>query len=316
MPEDKITGLEVKRQDRQPVGKGINFMRFIQFSAAKLNLSLRVTKKRGDGFHDIVSLFLRLPATETLSISNIEGAGSDNVRVKGAEIEGENIVSRALRRIREAGVDVPFLDVEISKIISPGSGLGAGSGNAAAVLCWLRRLTGSATCPKRQNNDSAWQNAALKTGADVPFLFSCRKFALVSGIGEILEPLESIKLYASIVLPEWSVGTENAYTQLDNRYGGKYPLSYSAARDEAHALHKKLLAGERIGLLPNDFAPALMEKFPGYIELFDMFDKSGHIAWGITGSGGAAFALSGEMHPPLAAAWPLWVRQILAPDLV
>ena len=88
------------------------FMRFIQFSAAKLNLSLRVTKKRLDGYHDIVSLFLRLPAVESLSISKAEVRGKDDVRVSGVEIEGENIVSSALRRAREAGVDVPFLDVE------------------------------------------------------------------------------------------------------------------------------------------------------------------------------------------------------------
>ena len=290
-------------------------MRFIQPSAAKLNLSLRVTKKRSDGYHDIVSLFLRLSSVETLSITKIEGADSDNVRVSGVEVEGENIVSRALRLARKAGLDAPFLDVEISKTIFPGSGLGAGSGNAAAVLCFLCGLSRQAGSAAYQNG-LAWLNVALKTGADVPFLFSCNPLALVSGVGEILEPLEPLKFYASIVFPEWSVGTENAYAQLDGRHGGEYPLSGSAARAEAYALHKKLLAGERVGFMPNDFAPALMEKFPEYLGLFDVFDKSGHIAWGVTGSGGAAFALSKEIQPHLADAWPYWVRQVMTLDIV
>ena len=285
-------------------------MRFIQFSAAKLNLSLRVTKKRGDGYHNIVSLFLRLSAMETLSISRIKEGDSDNVRMSGGGVEGENIVSRALRRAREAGFDAPFLDVEISKTISPGSGLGAGSGNAAAILCWLRRLAGSAAEPRQK-----WQEAALRTGADVPFLFSGCPLAMVSGIGEIIEPLEPLKLHATIVFPEWGVGTGNAYAQLDSRYGEEYPLSESEARNEARALHRKLLTGERVGLLPNDFAPALMEKFPGYLELFDTFKKNGHIAWGITGSGGAAFALSNEYQPPLADIWPSWTREVITLDI-
>jgi len=283
-------------------------MRFVQLSATKLNLSLRVTKKRSDGYHDIVSLFLRLPNLETLSISRTEGA-ADHVGVSGAKIEGENVVSRALRRAREAGFDAPFLDVEVSKTIPPGSGLGAGSGNAAAILSWL------AGSEVSQKDDQAWQNVVLKTGADVPFLFSGCPLALVSGVGEILEPLEPLKLCASIVFPEWSVGTGDAYAQLDGRYGGEYPLSDPAARAEARALHKRLLAKERIGLLPNDFAPALMERFSGYLDLFDMFDKSGHIAWGITGSGGAAFALSDKNPPPWAAERPSWARLVLTLDL-
>jgi len=106
--------------------------------------------------------------------------------------------------------------------------------------------------------------------------------------------------------------------QLDNWYGGdnlKYPLSDSEARAEAKILHQKLLKKETIGFLPNDFAPILIEKFPAYISLFDMFGKSGHIAWGITGSGGAAFALSSEVQAPLAYAWPSWVRQVLTVEV-
>jgi 4-diphosphocytidyl-2-C-methyl-D-erythritol kinase len=277
-------------------------MRFVQFSAAKLNLSLRVTKKRVDGYHDIVSLFLRLPSVETLSISRNQARAADEVRAVGVEVEGENVVSRALRLAREAGFEAPFLDVEISKTIPPGSGLGAGSGNAAAVLNWLA-------------GDLALQRVALKTGADVPFLYSRCPLALVSGVGEILEPLEPVRLYATIVFPEWSVGTGNAYAQLDDRYGVEYPLSDSAARTEAYALHERLLAGNRAGLLPNDFAPALIEKFPDYLALFDLFDKSGCVAWGITGSGGAAFALSHEPGPPLIAAWPSWASRVMTLDV-
>lgn len=275
-------------------------MRFLVPSAAKLNLSLRVTSLRSDGYHDIVSLFLRLPSAEVLAVSRADDA--DRVCVRGMEIEGENILSRALRYAREAGFEVPFLDVEIMKTLHPGSGLGAGSGNGAALLRWL---AGGADTP-------SWREAARRTGADVPFLFSEFSLALVSGIGEVLEPLDPLSFHAWIVFPDWSVGTENAYGALDRRYGGTYPLNEAEAWNEAASLCRRLRDGERVGLLPNDFAPGLMEKFPDYDKLFALFESAGSCAWGITGSGGAAFGLFRDVVSPFAVSWPDRVRQVLS----
>jgi 4-diphosphocytidyl-2-C-methyl-D-erythritol kinase len=298
-------------------------VRFVQPSAAKLNLSLRVTKKRGDGYHDIVSVFLRLPPLETLLIS--ARAEGDEVRVYGVDIgkEGkdkengnENIVARGLMYAREAGYEIPFLDVEILKTLYPGSGLGAGSGNGAAILRWLAGGNGFAKEHRDDLSCLAWRDVALKMGADVPFLFSEIPLALVSGIGEVIEPLEPLnlkpRLHALIVFPSWSVGTGNAYSQLDRRCGSVYPLDETAARTEAENLCRKLRSGERVGLLPNDFTPGLLEEFPDYGKLFDVFEKKGSCAWGITGSGGAAFALSSEASSPLAFQWPLEMRQVLS----
>ncbi|MDR3265333.1 MAG: 4-diphosphocytidyl-2C-methyl-D-erythritol kinase [Synergistaceae bacterium] len=277
-------------------------MRFVQSCAAKINLSLRVTSVRSNGYHNIMSLFLRLPSAEALLISKAEG--EDRVYVRGMEIEGENIVARALRHARSAGFDVPFLDVEVLKTLPPGSGLGAGSGDGAAVLRWLAG----------GESGHVWRDVALKTGADVPFLFSGFPLARVSGIGEELEPLDPLSLHVLVALPEWSVETENAYGRLDLCYGGFYPLNEEAAREEADLLHRRLKSGEDVGFLPNDFVPALMDQFPGYIRLFNLFKSAGSHAWGITGSGGAAFALFRKTPCPLSISWPQWIRQVAAFD--
>ena len=276
-------------------------MRFIQPSAAKLNLSLRVTGRRGDGYHHIVSLFLRLPPAETLLIAEAQD-GQDSVRTQGMEIAGENVVARALRHAREEGLHVPFLDVEIFKTLYPGSGLGAGSGNAAAILRWLAGV-----------EEGFWRDAALKTGADVPFLFSGLPVALAFGVGEALEPLEPLGgVFVTVAFPRWTVETGKAYERLDRWYGNAYPLDETAARAEAEALYQRLRAGELVGLLPNDFAPYLMKSFPDYLGLFELFDRTGHIAWGITGSGGAAFALS---TAPRTVPWPPNVHRVLSVQL-
>jgi 4-diphosphocytidyl-2-C-methyl-D-erythritol kinase len=259
-----------------------------------------VTGRREDGYHDIVSVFLRLPSVETLLIAEAEGA--DAVRVSGVEVQGENIVLRALRSARELGFAVRPLDVEIVKTLYPGSGLGAGSGNGAAVLRWI---AGPDDSPE-------WRAAARKTGADVLFLFLGYPLALISGTGDVIEPLAPLAANVLVVLPDWNVNTEDAYKQLDLRREGRRSLDIPAARAEALGLVEKLRIGERAGFLPNDFALLLREKFPGYDKLFDVFDEGGAFAWGITGSGGAAFALFHELPKARALPWPSWARRILS----
>ncbi|NLL36143.1 MAG: 4-diphosphocytidyl-2C-methyl-D-erythritol kinase [Fretibacterium sp.] len=259
-----------------------------------------MTSKREDGYHDLVSLFLRIPSMESLRITPLKQASCDRVRTLGLEIEGENILLRALRLAREAGFSVPFLDVEIQKNLPPGSGLGAGSGNGAALLQWLAANTPS----------PVWQQVARSTGADVSFLFSGAPLALVSGIGDVIEPLPCFPLSALVVFPGWKVGTKNAYGELDERCGGVYSKKESEARSETDALYKALVEGRPCGFLPNDLASALLERFPRYSELFVLFEELGYHAWGITGSGSAAFALSPKTRLP-EVPWPSWVEQVI-----
>lgn len=275
-------------------------MRCILPSFAKLNLSLRVTGRRDDGYHDLVSVLLRIASGETLRVTRRPGSvAGDLIRAEGMPLEGENIVARALRLARESGLAAPSLEVEILKSLFPGAGLGAGSGNGAALLRWLAA----------GNPDPRWMEVARRTGADVPCLFSGLPVALVSGMGERLEPLPPSSLGGWVIFPDWSVGTRNAYGELDSRYSRGYPLCESEARAEALSLYGALTKGECVGLLPNDFAPLLLERFPGYRELFGMFERAGALAWGITGSGGAAFCLFRAPVPGVDC--PEWVRQVL-----
>ena len=275
-------------------------MRFVLPSFAKLNLSLRVTGRRDDGYHDLVSLFLRIPSGETLRVlRRPDPASGDLVNVEGMELEGENIVARALRLARESGLTVPSLDIEILKSLFPGAGLGAGSGNGAALLRWL-----AAEIP-----DPRWPEIARRTGADVPCLFSGFPVTLVSGIGDCLEPLPALSLGGWVLFPDWSVGTRGAYDELDARHPRGYPLCASEAREEALCLYEELKKGKRVGLLPNDFALPLLERFSGYRELFGALERSEALAWGITGSGSAAFCLFAAPAPRLDC--PEWGRQVL-----
>ena len=261
-------------------------MRLILPTFAKLNLTLRVINKRPDGYHNIVSTFLRIPSGDVLYVSE-STAGIDIVNAN-IPIKGENIVAKALRIAREEGFKIPPMNIMIHKSIPPGSGLGAGSGNAAALLL----LFGA-------------EKIASKVGADVPFLCTDLTMAIASGIGDHIEPAKSVVPHGVIVIPDWQTDTKNAYAELDEiGFGVDTMLARTEMRDMYHAN-----AGKYVGLLPNDFLKVLLKKHPKYNEIFKLFKDSGVAnAWGVTGSGSAAFAV---LRESVKFTWPSYIKHVL-----
>ena len=253
-------------------------MYILKNSFAKVNITLRVTGVKSDGYHNIYSLFHRLNASEKLHVS-VSDRDNDIVNSEGALIKGENIISRALRVAREYGLNIPFLDVSGYKTIPPGMGLGGGSGNAGAVLGFA-----GAELPL---------DVVSKIGADVPFFYRNHETAIVHGIGDIIDPVDKLRLNIAVIIPKWNSVTANAYKLLDMYWlpRGGYPLGEDGAKEELDKIYSLLASNKFAGLLPNDFAPWLIEDNTLYENFFKIFSGTGAIAWGITGSGAAMFAL-------------------------
>jgi 4-diphosphocytidyl-2-C-methyl-D-erythritol kinase len=71
-----------------------------------------------------------------------------------------------------------------------------------------------------------------------------------------------------------------------------------------------------VGLLPNDFTPVLLKRYPEYETFFRAAELTGSTGYGITGSGSACFALFDEPHRmkdicSSCRTWK-WVHKILA----
>jgi 4-diphosphocytidyl-2-C-methyl-D-erythritol kinase len=255
-------------------------MFFIQ-SDAKLNISLRVTGKRSDGYHEIRSIFFRLPSLESLTITPQYGHNvRDRLVTSGEKVDGENILEKIMRRARQIA-EIPPLHIDLVKNIPPGSGMGGGSGNGAALLSWLQCFTGK-TMPMPG-----------EFGSDVPFFCSAAKWALAGGRGEEIRTLARPPENPAVVVatPGWAVSTKNAFELLSVAGGGQFPLTAEEGEREICAVLGGLGEKRRIGLLPNDFLPRLMKVFPQYLDFFAAFEKSGASAWGLTGSGSSIFGL-------------------------
>ncbi len=165
---------------------------------AKLTRTLKMTGVRDDGFHlldaEMVSLDLH-------DLVTIDPSGS-GVRVigpfaDGVPTDGSNLVARALDMVARTA------HVTIDKRIPHGGGLGGGSTDAATVLRW----GGLGTDP-----DSLERASTL--GADISFCLVGGR-ARVTGIGEIVEPLEHVERHITLIIPPLAVSTPAAYRAWD-----------------------------------------------------------------------------------------------------
>ncbi|MDR3332123.1 MAG: 4-diphosphocytidyl-2C-methyl-D-erythritol kinase [Synergistaceae bacterium] len=206
--------------------------------------------------------------------------------VIGADIPGENILLGTCRSLRERfGTSaLPPLDMRLYKHVPMGSGVGAGSGNAAALIRWFERFSGESTDV----------SDAVAMGADVAFLASGYDIAMAGGVGDVLECISGgLDLAAAIFFPEWNCDTREAYKTLDS-ISGRIVTDEAECRDEALDVLDRLKRGERAGILPNDFIQCLKKHEMCYNILYGIFERSGALAWGLCGSGSACFALYGK----------------------
>lgn len=181
---------------------------------AKLTRSLRITGVRPDGFHLIDAEMVTLDFADTLTIDPQTRGLHIKPAATGLAVPAtaDNSVARALALVqRDVGV-------QIDKAIPAGAGLGGGSADAAAILRWA-------------NFDDPIQSATL--GADVPFCVRGGR-ARVTGIGEIIEPLEDIDVAYTLLIPPLGCATPAVYAAWDALGGPKGPNGNDL---EAAALH-------------------------------------------------------------------------------
>ncbi len=181
---------------------------------AKVNLTLQVTGRRPDGYHELTSLVvfaevgdaLRLAVADDLSLT-IEGRFAP--ALQGA---ADNLVLRAAEALRRrAGIRAGAAMI-LTKNLPVASGIGGGSADAAAALRGLMRLWG-VSLPQA---DLA--ALALTLGADVPVCL--RGAAMVmSGIGERLTPIPALPpLWLLLVNPGVPVSTAAVFGALEGRF--------------------------------------------------------------------------------------------------
>jgi|TARA_B110000196_G_scaffold113916_1_gene99126 4-diphosphocytidyl-2-C-methyl-D-erythritol kinase len=258
----------------------------IYFPPAKINLGLKITGKREDGFHEIQSLFLPTNWCDVLEVIVVENgeSGKLNLTLSGLKIpEGNssNTVVRAHELLSEK-FNLPEIDAQLLKIIPTGAGLGGGSSNGSFMLKAINELC------KLEVSNQELKSLASELGSDCPF-FIDNIPSLVSGRGEIITPLpfssEDLKINKLSILlihPRVHVNTGVAFTLLNQDLSNK-KLQFLKL--------PSLPLNQWKEVLHNDFQIPLVNKHPEILNAINIIEYSKAEYVQMTGSGSSVFGL-------------------------
>jgi 4-diphosphocytidyl-2-C-methyl-D-erythritol kinase len=248
---------------------------------AKLNLTLEVLARRGDGYHGIRSVMVPLDLADELAI---EASMHFAFACDRSDLAGErNLAVAALRALG----GLPAIRLELRKRIPAQAGLGGGSSDAAAVL--LAAMSGAfGTQPKRD-----WLQIARALGSDVPF-FLAQTAALVEGTGERITPAGALPhWHVLIVKPRAAISTSTAYEELDRRERPQRARSGSVSIAMLEALQRADFA-RVASLLQNDFHELIVSQTPSVVEAIAALEAAGATNVLLAGSGSCVFTLASQ----------------------
>jgi 4-diphosphocytidyl-2-C-methyl-D-erythritol kinase len=168
----------------------------------KVNLCLCLGPARADGRHELVTVFESVSLADELTLAP---ASEDEVVCPG--VYGPNLVTDALRLLREHGWEGPPVRIEITKRIPVAAGMAGGSADAAAALRLAARL---APVPEPVAAEIA---AAL--GSDVPSQLA-PGLALGTGAGDVVQALAPLPPHAFAIVPlRHRLSTAAVYAEAD-----------------------------------------------------------------------------------------------------
>lgn len=251
-------------------------------SYAKLNLSLDLIGRRGDGYHELETVFTRISLCDFVSVKECKSPGIKVLsNLKYLPTGARNICHKAaLAFFKSLGQAPPGLLIKLEKYIPVGAGLGGGSSNAAAVLLCLNKMYRS---PKSL---AELVEIAKPLGADLPFFFYGGT-ALGTGTGaDITEAAPILPCYFVLVKPARSLSTAAVFSkvELEKDAGTHYTRSVLAAL-EAGDFDK--LAGA----MGNALERAAFCELAKLMEIKQSLLGSGAGAALMTGSGSCMFGI-------------------------
>ena len=251
---------------------------------AKINLSLEVLEKRPDGYHNLRTVFQTISLADTIRL-RIAPAAKTSVELVCALAIPDNLASRAAHLVIQEAKANYQIQIELTKAIPLGGGLGGGSSDAAAVLLALPVLCGVKIPFPRLIE------IAAELGSDVPF-FLLGGTALGLGRGTELYPLpDAPNAPALIVAPDLHVSTAEAYAALNRRLErltSQDPFTkMKSSQSLSLCLGRGLSARDCAEACVNDFEGAVFERHPGLARLKRKLLKAGARPAMMTGSGAA-----------------------------
>jgi 4-diphosphocytidyl-2-C-methyl-D-erythritol kinase len=268
-------------------------MREVRIPAfAKINLRLDIVGKRGDGYHELRTIFQAISLHDELRLRTSRRPGISltihgNPRLS-QEPPAKNLVYRAIVALKRELKIRSGVEVDLYKTIPAGGGLGGGSSDAAAALLGYLRLTGKELPLERVIE------IAVSLGADVPFfLFGGRAFGVNKG--DEVYPLADIHKQSILVItsPEIHVSTPEAFRWVKSpALAVVQSRQLTKSRDNSKLCEFCALCwSTQLSGLSNDFERPVFRRHPRLATIKRDLLRAGATEAMLAGSGSAVFGV-------------------------
>ena len=267
-------------------------MNIVEYAYAKINLGLKILGRRGDGFHDILSVFQTVDLCDRLVFRHA-GQGQIILSCDDADLPvgPENLVYKAISAFRSYTGMARGVEVVLEKRIPMAAGLGGGSSDAAAVLRVLNRAWEAGLSSRELREIGA------TLGSDVPFFVRQKGTAVVSGRGESVRyvPWSADVVYV-LVCPGFQVHTGWAFANY------KKTLTGHGEYDNFINSVKDLPVSDFWGRIENDFLPLIVQSYPETRDILSRLTDAGAIVASMSGSGSTLYGVF-ESRDVAEAVW-------------
>lgn len=283
-------------------------------TGCKLNLHLEITGVLADGYHSLRTFFLPLPPQPD-SADLADSLHFRTGRAKGLKVSCTanwfDPQNNTLRKAYElyAGASrrsLPDLEIELSKGVPQGAGLGGGSANAAAVLLFLEHLSAASGLPVLGREELLRLGA--RVGADVP-CFILNRPAWAEGIGERLTaaPTPFAGWHLVLVCPDVEVSTAWAYRAWDEANNSPGLVENLSANLPGGGLTSRVTRDSNFSSaapapvilkpeeLYNSFERVVFAHFPALAEIRQQLLGHGAAGALMSGSGSSIFGLFNQV---------------------
>ncbi len=258
---------------------------------AKINLHLKVLARETSGYHTIETVFHKLTLADDVRVT-LRETGNRSVHCSvDVGPPNENLAMRAAVAFCEAIEWTTGFEINITKRIPAGGGLGGGSANAAATLHAMNRLS-SEPLPL-----SELIRIGALLGADVPFLVSRATMAIAWGHGDrmlVLNPLP--QRHIVLVIPDSGISTAEAYRQIDITNDSEDIDPITNIDSSAFVISPPMVR-QWESLAPwvtNDFESVAIAMHPSIQNNIAVLRNAGAELAGLTGSGSVVFGVFSE----------------------
>jgi 4-diphosphocytidyl-2-C-methyl-D-erythritol kinase len=258
----------------------------ISFPNCKINLGLRILRKRNDGYHDLETVFYPLPHYDIIELIH----GSDDLVFSGSglRVAGEpanNLCFKAIQLLKTDFPELPAMRMHLHKNIPMGAGLGGGSADGAFTLQLINQKFRLDLSPEQL------LSYALQLGSDCPF-FIINKPCIGNGRGEQLEEIAvDLSNYGILLVhPAIPINTAEAFSGINPAIPVKSVKEI--IQQQVNTWKDELI---------NDFETTVFKTYPDIKSIKDTLYSKGAVYAAMSGSGSTVYGIF-EDHSALASA--------------